>query len=79
VGLQVATIVLGVLVLITILPAIVGVYNSTYLLFVFIVDLGLAFVGLSLWYDKTRSDLRRLSLILKACMVGGLFAIFVGS
>lgn len=79
VGLRVATIVLGVLVLITLLPAIVGVYNSTYLLFVLIVDLGLAFVGLSFWYDTTHSDLRRLSLILKACMVGGLFAIFVGS
>jgi geranylgeranylglycerol-phosphate geranylgeranyltransferase len=74
-----ATIVLGALILLTILPVIVGVYNYTYLLFVFIVDLGLAFVGLSLWYDTTLSKLRRLSLILKACMVGGLFAIFVGS
>jgi geranylgeranylglycerol-phosphate geranylgeranyltransferase len=73
------TIVLGVLILLTILPVIVGVYNFTYLLFIFIVDLGLAFVGMSIWYDSTISNLRRLSLILKACMVGGLFAIFVGS
>ena len=74
-----ATIVLGALILLTILPVIVGVYNYAYLLFVLIVDLGLAFVGLSFWYNATLSNLRRLSLILKVCMVGGLFAIFVGS
>ena len=74
-----ATIVLGVLILFTIVPVIVGVYNYTYLLFVLLVDLGLAYVGVSLWYDATVTNLRRLSLILKVCMVGGLFAIFVGS
>jgi geranylgeranylglycerol-phosphate geranylgeranyltransferase len=78
-GLLGATTVLGVLILFTMLPVIVGVYNYTYLLFVLIVDLGLAFVGVSLWYDSTLSNLRRLSLLLKVCMVGGLFAIFVGS
>ena len=78
-GLLGATIVLGVLILFTIVPVIVGVYNYTYLLFVLLVDLGLAYVGVSLWYDATLSNLRRLSLILKVCMVGGLFAIFVGS
>lgn len=78
-GLLAATIVLGVLVLLTFLPVIVGLYNFTYLLFVLIVDLGIGFVGLSFWYDATHSNLRRLSLILKACMVLGLFAIFVGS
>jgi geranylgeranylglycerol-phosphate geranylgeranyltransferase len=72
------TIVLSVLILLTFLPVIVGVYNYAYLLFVFIVDLGLSFVGLSFWYDSRPSNLRRLNLILKACMVGGLFAIFVG-
>jgi geranylgeranylglycerol-phosphate geranylgeranyltransferase len=78
-GLLAATIVLGVLILFTIVPVMVGVYNYTYLLFVLIVDVGLAFVGVSLWCDATLSNLRRLSLILKACMVGGLFAIFMGS
>jgi geranylgeranylglycerol-phosphate geranylgeranyltransferase len=78
-GLLGATIALGILILLTFLPVIVGLYNFTYLLFVLIVDLGLGFVGLSFWYDATHSNLRRLSLILKACMVLGLFAIFVGS
>jgi len=78
-GFLAATIVIVVLILLTILPAIVGVYNSTYLLCVLVVDLGLAFVGLSFWHDASLSNLRRLSLILKVCMVGGLLAIFVGS
>jgi len=78
-GLLAATAVLGVLILLTFLPVIVGVYNYAYLLFVLIVDLGLAFVGLSFWYNATLSNLRRLSLILKACMVVGLVAILVGS
>jgi geranylgeranylglycerol-phosphate geranylgeranyltransferase len=78
-GFVATTAVLGVLIVLTFLPVIVGVYNYTYLLFVFIVDLGLAYAGLSLWFDARLSNLRRLSLILKACMVGGLFAIFVGS
>ena len=78
-GVLAATVVLGVLILLTLLPVIVGVYNYLYLLVVLFVDLGLAFVGLSFWHDASLSNLRRLSLILKACMVGGLFAIFVGS
>ena len=78
-GLLAATIVLAVLVLFTILPVMVGVYNYAYLLFVLVVDAGLAFVGVSFWYNATLSNLRRLSVILKVCMVGGLLAIFVGS
>ena len=78
-GLLAATIVLGVLILLTLLPVVVGLYNYRYLLLVFIVDFGLAFVGLSFWHNATHSNLRRLSLILKVCMVGGLLAIFVGS
>jgi geranylgeranylglycerol-phosphate geranylgeranyltransferase len=78
-GLLAATIVIVVLILLTVLPAVVGVYNSMYLLTVLLVDLGLAFVAFSFWHDATLSNLRRLSLILKVCMVGGLFAIFVGS
>jgi geranylgeranylglycerol-phosphate geranylgeranyltransferase len=78
-GLLAATVALGTLILLTMVPVIAGVYNYTYLLFVLIVDLGLAFIGLSFWYDATLSNLRRLSLILKVCMVLGLFAIFAGS
>ena len=78
-GLLAATIVLGILILLTFLPVIAGVYNYAYLLFVLIVDLGLGFVAMSFWYDPSLSNLRRLSLILKGCMVGGLLAIFAGS
>ena len=78
-GLLAATIVLGTLILLTFLPVIAGVYNYAYLLFILIVDLGLGFVGMSYWYDPSLSNLRRLSLILKGCMVGGLLAIFAGS
>lgn len=78
-GFLAATIVLGVLIVLTIVPVIAGVYNFTYLLVVLVVDFGLAFVALSCWYDATLSNLRRLSLILKVCMVGGLVAIFAGS
>jgi geranylgeranylglycerol-phosphate geranylgeranyltransferase len=78
-GLLAASIVLAVLILVTFVPVIVGVYNYTYLLIILIVDLGLGYVGLSHWYDATHINLRRLSLVLKMCMVGGLVAILVGS
>lgn len=78
-GLLAVTIVLGVLIVASFLPVVVGVYNYTYLLFILVVDLGLGFVGLSMWYDSTLSNLKRLSLILKISMVGGLFAILLGS
>ncbi len=70
---------IGVLILATLFPFIAGVYNFTYLLFVLFVNLALAYVIIAMWYDSTLSNLKRLSLILKACMVGGILAIFAGS
>jgi geranylgeranylglycerol-phosphate geranylgeranyltransferase len=78
-GFLAATIVIVVLIVLTVLPAIIGIYSPTYLLCVLVVDIGLAFVGLSFWRDASLSNLRSLSVILKVCMVGGLVAIFVGS
>lgn len=78
-GLLGASISIGLLIVATFLPVVIGVYDYTYLLFVLVVDLGLGYVGLSMWYDGSLSNLKRLSLILKGCMVGGLIAIFVGS
>jgi geranylgeranylglycerol-phosphate geranylgeranyltransferase len=78
-GLWAASIVIGVLMLATLIPFVAGIYDLRYLLGVLFVNLGLAYVVVSMWYDPTLSNLKRLSLILKACMVGGLFAIFAGS
>lgn len=78
-GLLGASIVIGVLILATFIPFIAGVYDLRYLLVVLFVNLALGFVVISMWYDSTLSNLRRLSLILKGCMVGGIVAVFLGS
>jgi geranylgeranylglycerol-phosphate geranylgeranyltransferase len=78
-GLLAASIVIGVLVVATLIPFVVGLYNFLYLTLVLLVNLGLGYVVVSMWYDSTLSNLKKLSLILKGCMVGGLGAIFLGS
>jgi geranylgeranylglycerol-phosphate geranylgeranyltransferase len=78
-GLLAASIAIGVLVLATLIPFVVGVYDYRYLTSVLFVNLGLGYVVISMWYDSTLSNLSRLSLILKICMVAGLLAIFLGS
>ncbi len=78
-GLLGASIAIGLLILATFIPYISGVYDLRYLLVVLFVNLALSFVVISMWYDSTLSNLRRLSLILKGCMVGGIVAVFLGS
>ena len=78
-GLLGSSIAIGVLILATFVPFVAGVYDTRYLLAIFFVDFALGYVVLSMWYDSTLSNLRRLSLILKVCMIGGIFAIFFGS
>jgi predicted membrane channel-forming protein YqfA (hemolysin III family) len=78
-GLLGASIAIGVLILATFIPFIAGVYDLRYLLVVLFVNLALAYVVIAMWYDSTLSNLRRLSLILKGCMIGGIFAVFLGS
>jgi geranylgeranylglycerol-phosphate geranylgeranyltransferase len=78
-GLLGASITIGVLILATFIPFIAGVYDLRFLLVVLFVNLALGYVVISMWYDSTLSNLRRLSLILKGCMVGGIFAVFFGS
>ncbi len=78
-GILGASIAIGLLILATFIPYISGVYDLRYLLVVLFVNLALAFVVISMWYDSTLSNLRRLSLILKGCMVGGIVAVFLGS
>jgi geranylgeranylglycerol-phosphate geranylgeranyltransferase len=78
-GLLAASIAIGMLMVATLLPFIVSIYDYRYLTAVLFVNLGLGYVVISMWYDATLSNLSRLSLILKICMVAGLLAIFLGS
>ena len=78
-GLLGASIAIGVLVLVTFIPFIAGVYNFVYLTIVLLVNLGFSYVVVSMWYDSTLSNLKKLSLILKLDMVGGLVAILLGT
>jgi geranylgeranylglycerol-phosphate geranylgeranyltransferase len=78
-GLLAASIAIGVLVFATFIPFVAGVYDYRYLTAVLLVNLGFGYVVISMWYDATLSNLSRLSLILKICMVAGLLAIFLGS
>lgn len=63
----------------TLLPYSSGVYNSTYLLIVSIVDVALLYVLISMWRNWSPVNLSKLSMILKLNMVVGLAAIFFGS
>ncbi|MBI3578760.1 MAG: geranylgeranylglycerol-phosphate geranylgeranyltransferase [Ignavibacteriales bacterium] len=63
----------------TLLPFSGGVYNSTYLLIVSMVDVALLYVLVSMWRNWSPVNLNKLSMILKLNMVVGLAAIFFGS
>jgi geranylgeranylglycerol-phosphate geranylgeranyltransferase len=78
-GLLGASIAIGVLIFVTFIPFVAGVYNYVYLTIILLVDLGFAYVVVSMWYDPTLSNLKKLSLILKLDMVGGLIAILLGT
>lgn len=67
------------LIALTSLPFLYGAYGLSYLVTViFGVDLILAYVILSMWSNSLPSNLGRLSTILKADMVIGLLAIYLG-
>lgn len=63
----------------TLLPYSGGVYNSTYLLIVSVVDFALLYVLVSMWRSWSPENLNKLSMTLKLTMVVGLAAIFFGS
>ncbi len=79
-ALLLATVVLGILIVLTILPYIRGVYSKAYLA---VVVPGVDFVLIGclffVWRDPVPDMLRRISMILKADMLVGLLAIWVGS
>jgi len=69
----------GLLMPLTFVPFWLGLYGWLYLItVVFGVDLVLVYVVLSMWRDHSPSNLRRVSVVLKADMIVGLGAILAG-
>ena len=75
----VATVVFGLLIIATFLPYVFEIYGKKYFWTVlFGVDLVLIVVLVFMWVRPQPSSLRRISAVLKAVMLVGLFAIFLG-
>lgn len=67
------------LIIATLLPFIYEIYSLTYLLVVLLgVDLVIGYIIFSMWRDQSSQNLHRLSNFLKADMVVGLLAIYLG-
>jgi geranylgeranylglycerol-phosphate geranylgeranyltransferase len=66
------------LIALTLFPYMLNIFSSAYLVLVLGADLVLVYVMWSMWGDRSRENLHRLSSILKANMLLGLAAIFVG-
>lgn len=67
------------LIIATLLPFVYKIYGLTYLLVVFLgVDLVIGYIIFSMWRDQSSENLHRLSNFLKADMVVGLLAIYLG-
>ncbi|MFQ5628203.1 MAG: geranylgeranylglycerol-phosphate geranylgeranyltransferase [bacterium] len=78
-ALKIITSVYTVLATLTIIPYVLGIYNLAYLVTVIIgVDFVLAVVLALLWLQRERANLRLLSGILKADMIVGLLAVYIG-
>ena len=76
---RMATMVYLILMGLTFLPFFAGIYNGYYLIIAVVgVDLPLIYVLLSMWKDRSRSNLRRLNGMLKGGMAAGLVAILAG-
>ena len=66
------------LAILTMFPYFLNIFSLLYLLLVFGVDLVIVYVVWSMWNDRSSPNLHRLSNILKADMVLGLAAIYLG-
>jgi geranylgeranylglycerol-phosphate geranylgeranyltransferase len=78
-ALMLASLTIILLVTATVLPYSSGMYTIEYLIIVALVNVALLYVVISMWMDRSPSNLKKLSLILKLNMILGLIAIFVGS
>lgn len=74
-----ASAVLGMLIVTTLVAYALGPYNDAYLWIIVVVDILLAYVVVSMWKNPTTRNLGSLSLILKANMLIGLVALYLGS
>lgn len=73
------TIVFGILILLTLVPYWMGYYNIYYLILVLVgVDGVMVYVLIKMWQSSAPSQLNRLSNILKADMLLGLLALYLG-
>lgn len=78
-SLALSTLVFLVLMVLTILPYLFNIFSLIYLMIVILgVDLVLVYVIWSMWRDSSPPNLHRLSNLLKADMLLGLVAIFLG-
>ncbi|UCB52470.1 MAG: geranylgeranylglycerol-phosphate geranylgeranyltransferase, partial [Candidatus Zixiibacteriota bacterium] len=78
-SLWLCSLVFGFLVILTLFPYILKIFSWPYLLLAIPgVDLVLVYVIWSMWRDRTRSNLHRLSNLLKVDMLLGLAAIYAG-
>jgi geranylgeranylglycerol-phosphate geranylgeranyltransferase len=78
-SLWLCTLVFGFLVILTLFPYILDIFSWLYLLVAIPgVDLVVIYVIWSMWHDRSRSNLHRLSNLLKADMLVGLAAIYAG-
>lgn len=78
VSLVIATAVFIVLIAATLVPFLLGIYGTTYLVIVSVVNLLLGFVIVSMWTNRMPRNLRRLNGVLKAGMIIGLIAMALG-
>ena len=79
-ALVLATIVMCLLIVLTILPYTWGIFSTAYLWVVVLgVDAFLAFVMISMWRDASPANLGRLALWMKFNMFVGLVAVYLGS
>ncbi|CUT04389.1 geranylgeranylglycerol-phosphate geranylgeranyltransferase [Candidatus Chrysopegis kryptomonas] len=75
----VSVVVLLLLLFLTFVPYLIKLYNHIFLILIFLVDIGLIYVIVSLLKDTSKLNLNKLSNLLKFEMLVGLFAIYFGS
>lgn len=73
-------VVFSLLIVLTLVPFLIGVYNQYYLWIVLLgVDLVLAAICIMLWWYNDRSSLGKISHLLKLDMLVGLLSIYIGA
>lgn len=77
-SLSICTLVFSSLIVLTVLPYVLAIFSFLYLILVLGADLVVVYVIRSMWSDHSSANLHRLSNILKADMVLGLAAVYLG-